>query len=245
MVVEWRRRGSAAGARWWWIPGWAVEVAGALNSNRLVWAATAGGGGSRRGRAGGGGGGGWWEVEDDEQPLDLHRMLCLWPSWPPPFASRCSASTFEVASPFASLCAIEVATIGVEPSTVALRRPRTLPASFTSISHDVAPRHVVAQYKFSLLDLTTGAAVYELPTETGIYYTSGHGEEDEDYYHYLNGNVYYYDDETMEEHVIPPPVELGCGYVDFIAKAELERWRETLLRDDSLAICCDTTYLYG
>nr|CAB3480047.1 unnamed protein product [Digitaria exilis] len=107
--------------------------------------------------------------------------------------------------------------------------------------HDEFPRRVVAQYKFSLLDLAAGAAAYELPAETGVYYTcSSHGgEEGDDYYNYLDGNVYYYDEEKMEEHLIPPPVELGCGYEDFIAKAELERRRVTLLRDDSLAIRCD------
>nr|CAB3482195.1 unnamed protein product [Digitaria exilis] len=106
--------------------------------------------------------------------------------------------------------------------------------------HDEFPRRVVAQYKFSVLDSATGAAAYELPAETGVYYTSGDGGEEEDYYHYLYGNVYYYDEEEkMEEHLIPPPVELGCGYDGFIAKAELERRREMLLKDDSLAIRCD------
>lgn len=35
----------------------------------------------------------------------------------------------------------------------------------------------------------------------------------------------------QEEDLVPLPVELGCGYADFIGKVELERRREILLPD--------------
>jgi speckle-type POZ protein len=62
--------------------------------------------------------------------------------------------------------------------------------------------------------------------------------------------VYYYDDYIDEEgnliykDVEEPPENPGCGYNDFISKEELWRRRETLLKDDSLAVRCDVSILY-
>nr|TKW08896.1 hypothetical protein SEVIR_6G055400v2 [Setaria viridis] len=68
---------------------------------------------------------------------------------------------------------------------------------------------VRAQYRLSLLG-PSGDAAYELPTEHGP---------------------------RRRRRLRPrPPEELGRGYADFISKEELERRRETLLKDDSLAV---------
>ncbi|RCV29980.1 LOW QUALITY PROTEIN: hypothetical protein SETIT_6G057800v2 [Setaria italica] len=62
------------------------------------------------------------------------------------------------------------------------------------------------------------------------------GPDDDDY-----GRVHYYEDYFDEdgneiEKEVGPPEELGRGYADFISKEELERRRETVLKDDSLAV---------
>ncbi|XP_039814987.1 BTB/POZ and MATH domain-containing protein 5-like [Panicum virgatum] len=77
---------------------------------------------------------------------------------------------------------------------------------------------VRAHYKFSLLD-PSGNAAYELPAATSVF-TCARGPYDPP-----SG------DETAED--------IGAGLPDFITKEELERRRETLLRDDCLAIRCD------
>ncbi|KAG2581653.1 BTB/POZ and MATH domain-containing protein 5-like [Panicum virgatum] len=84
-------------------------------------------------------------------------------------------------------------------------------------------QRVGAQYRFSLLG-PSGAAAYELPAATGVFTCPGAG-----------GGEYYTtaDDEPEEELVV------GCGYAEFIATDELEVRRETLLKDDCLAIRCD------
>ena len=77
-------------------------------------------------------------------------------------------------------------------------------------------QRVRVQYRFSLLDPSGGDA-YELPAATGVFVPTAVHD-------------HHYDEE--EELV-------GCGYAKFITKEELERRRETLLKDDSLAIRCD------
>jgi speckle-type POZ protein len=66
-----------------------------------------------------------------------------------------------------------------------------------------------AEYKFSLLDLA-GNAAYERPAEPGVFFTGA---------------------------VVA--ANLGCGYAGIVTKQELERRRDSLLRDDCLAIRCD------
>ncbi|CAD6246682.1 unnamed protein product [Miscanthus lutarioriparius] len=74
---------------------------------------------------------------------------------------------------------------------------------------------VWAQYKFSLLDLA-GNDSYELPLETGIFRSTGHNNR---------GEV--------------SPEDPGCGYAGFITKEDLEKRRDSLLKEDCLAIRCD------
>ncbi|CAO2187022.1 unnamed protein product [Urochloa humidicola] len=82
-------------------------------------------------------------------------------------------------------------------------------------------QRVRAEYKFSLLD-AAGNASYELPAETSIFTSAAISRQ-----HY--GDV--------SEDGGDPGVPVGLA--DFVTKEELERRRETLLRDDCLAIRCD------
>ncbi|CAL5010225.1 unnamed protein product [Urochloa decumbens] len=79
-------------------------------------------------------------------------------------------------------------------------------------------QRVRAEYKFGLLD-PAGTAAYELPAETGIFSSLGGG--------------YDSDDEATGSG------NPGCGYASFITKEDLGRRRESLLKEDSLAIRCD------
>ncbi|CAL4996810.1 unnamed protein product [Urochloa decumbens] len=78
-------------------------------------------------------------------------------------------------------------------------------------------QRVRAEYKFGLLDLA-GAAAYELPVETGVFSCPG--------------GVYGSNDGTAAG-------DPGRGYAAFITKEDLGRRRESLLKEDSLAIFCD------
>ncbi|CAO2210101.1 unnamed protein product [Urochloa humidicola] len=75
--------------------------------------------------------------------------------------------------------------------------------------HQTNKDRVRARYKFSLLDLATGDAAYELPEETAVFTVAAAGGQA------AEGG--------------------GCGYAEFIARAELEG----LIREDRLAIRCD------
>ncbi|CAL5008359.1 unnamed protein product [Urochloa decumbens] len=79
-------------------------------------------------------------------------------------------------------------------------------------------QRVRAEYKFGLLD-PTGAGAYELPAETGIFSSTGGGYDSDD-----------------EDAGGGNPV---CGYASFVTKEDLGRRRESLLKEDSLAIRCD------
>ncbi|RLM60497.1 BTB/POZ and MATH domain-containing protein 5-like [Panicum miliaceum] len=81
---------------------------------------------------------------------------------------------------------------------------------------------VRAQYKFSLLD-PSGNAAYEFPAATSVFTSAGRR-------HYGHHSESDSDDETEDG--------VGVGLPDFVTK-ELDRRRETLLRDDCLAIRCD------
>ncbi|CAL5008357.1 unnamed protein product [Urochloa decumbens] len=74
--------------------------------------------------------------------------------------------------------------------------------------HQIKAR-VRASYKFSLLDLATGDAAYERPEETDVFKVAGSEAAAGD--------------------------DVGCGYAEFITRAELEG----LIREDRLAIRCD------
>ncbi|TVU03738.1 hypothetical protein EJB05_50716, partial [Eragrostis curvula] len=80
---------------------------------------------------------------------------------------------------------------------------------------------VRVQYKFSLLDLATGDAAYELPAETGTLLP-------------CPGGTYHYAAATAAG-----PEEARLGYAEFVAWEELERRRESLLVEDCLAVRCD------
>lgn len=77
---------------------------------------------------------------------------------------------------------------------------------------------VRAQYKFSLLDLA-GNEAYELPAETGIFRTT------------VGRNPHTSGEECLGD--------TGCGYAGFITKEDLEKRRDSLLKEDCLAIRCD------
>ncbi|CAL5008370.1 unnamed protein product [Urochloa decumbens] len=77
-------------------------------------------------------------------------------------------------------------------------------------------QRVRAEYKFSLLD-AAGNAAYELPAATSIFTSAAVN------HHRDGGEV----------------ADVGVGLAEFVTKEELERRRETLLRDDCLAIRCD------
>ncbi|TVT97042.1 hypothetical protein EJB05_57728, partial [Eragrostis curvula] len=79
---------------------------------------------------------------------------------------------------------------------------------------------VRAQYKFSLLD-AAGNAAYELPPATATLQCLGHVQSQLSRYQW-------------EESENP-----ACGYDEFITKEELERRRDSLLKDDRLAVRCD------
>lgn len=83
-------------------------------------------------------------------------------------------------------------------------------------NYDKDLERVQAQYKFSLLD-AAGNPAYEHPAQMSIFSYSRHPEKD------LQG--------------------LGCGHGEFISREELERRRESLLKDDCLAIRCDVGFL--
>nr|CAB3482197.1 unnamed protein product [Digitaria exilis] len=84
---------------------------------------------------------------------------------------------------------------------------------------------VRADYKFSLLD-AAGNAAYELPAERGIFVApSSH----------IYGQVAADDDDEGPTGKNPA----SCGHAAFITKEDLGRRRESLLREDSLAIRCD------
>ncbi|CAL5008369.1 unnamed protein product [Urochloa decumbens] len=96
---------------------------------------------------------------------------------------------------------------------------------------------VRAQFRFSLLD---PAAAYGLPAATAVFM----GPTRYNYYDDDDRREYYYDDYIDEDgNEKDPPEELGFGYAEFVAKEELERRRDSLLRDDSLAIRCDVAVL--
>jgi len=83
-------------------------------------------------------------------------------------------------------------------------------------NYDKDFERVQAQYKFCLLD-AAGNPAYEHPAQTSIFTCSRHPEKD------LQG--------------------LGCGHGEFISREELERRRESLLKDDCLAIRCDVGFV--
>nr|CAB3482193.1 unnamed protein product [Digitaria exilis] len=78
-------------------------------------------------------------------------------------------------------------------------------------------------YKFSLLD-ASGNAAYELPAETGLVTSPTH-------------RTGFADVSRAEEE--DDDVKARVGLAEFVTKEELERPRETLLKDDCLAIRCD------
>jgi speckle-type POZ protein len=96
---------------------------------------------------------------------------------------------------------------------------------------------VRADYKFSLLD-NAGTAAYELPAETGIFKPATPA---------VNHNVYGYGGRGGHNSVVAGDGGGGeeeghpdrCGYDAFITKEDLERRRNILLREDSLAVRCD------
>ncbi|KAG2581651.1 BTB/POZ and MATH domain-containing protein 3-like [Panicum virgatum] len=83
-------------------------------------------------------------------------------------------------------------------------------------------QRVRAQYKFSLLD-PSGNAAYELPAATSAFASAGRGH---------HGHPSF-----------DKAGDAAAGLPDFVTKEELERRRETLLRDDCLAIRCDVGVL--
>ncbi|CAO2205795.1 unnamed protein product [Urochloa humidicola] len=113
---------------------------------------------------------------------------------------------------------------------------------------DERGERVRAQFSFSLLDPAAAgdaAAAYgRLPAATAVfvgppsYDDDGYGRCEEYYY-----DDYIDEDGNLKDPPEEPAEELGCGYADFVAKEELERRRESLLRDDSLAIRCDVAVL--
>nr|CAB3480049.1 unnamed protein product [Digitaria exilis] len=89
---------------------------------------------------------------------------------------------------------------------------------------------VRADYKLSLLD-AAGNAAYELPAETGIFVpAAGYGsssDDDDD------------DDEEDSPRRRKKKKPSSRGYDAFVSKEDLRRRRESLLREDCLAIRCD------
>ncbi|CAO2189714.1 unnamed protein product [Urochloa humidicola] len=81
---------------------------------------------------------------------------------------------------------------------------------------------VRAQYKFSLLDLATGDATYELPEKTDIFTISSVFQPA-----YVAGGSGLV--------VAGGSNDVGCGYAAFVTRQELEG----LIREDRLAIRCD------
>jgi len=88
-------------------------------------------------------------------------------------------------------------------------------ALYLRLQNTYKVERVRAQYKFSLLDLA-GNESYELPAETGIFRSTGHNNR---------GEV--------------SPEDPGCGYAGFITMEDLEKRRDSLLKEDCLAIRCD------
>ncbi|KAF8670020.1 hypothetical protein HU200_051208 [Digitaria exilis] len=91
-------------------------------------------------------------------------------------------------------------------------------------THTGRKERVRADYKFSLLD-AVGNAAYELPAERGMFVAPSGGGGD------------YGQEGDNEGPTGKNPA--SCGYADFITKDNLERRRESLIREDSLAIRCD------
>ncbi|XP_066326058.1 BTB/POZ and MATH domain-containing protein 1-like [Miscanthus floridulus] len=90
-------------------------------------------------------------------------------------------------------------------------------ALYLRLQNTYKKERVRAQYKFSLLDLA-GNEAYELPAETGIFRSTGRNPHN-----------------PGEE----SPEDPGCGYAGFITKEDLEKRRNSLLKEDCLAIRCD------
>ncbi|OEL32464.1 hypothetical protein BAE44_0006517 [Dichanthelium oligosanthes] len=107
------------------------------------------------------------------------------------------------------------------------------------VDHGITKERVRAQYRFSLLDLD-GNAAYERPEETAIFtsarpqplmpesYTYGLGLPVDD----TGGGGQAPATSTVAE-------DIGCGYAAFITREELESRRDSLLKEDCLAIRCD------
>ncbi|RCV29979.1 hypothetical protein SETIT_6G057700v2 [Setaria italica] len=90
---------------------------------------------------------------------------------------------------------------------------------------------VRAQYKFSLLDLA-GNAAYELPAETGTFTLTRPTA-------LLLGQDYGFAVAPISGGQAAAAEDIGRGYAAFITREELERRRDSLLKEDCLAVRCD------